>query len=329
MIGISYRQSTPKYDAYLKMIQARLLTKKCTYSEDSEVKRFISDYIEGDKFETMMNTPANQLKSLITQIEQKYTQLKDCRKNKAVQKSTPLYQYLKWHLMTHGYKDGFQKNGTPYKLDREELIESVGIDVCPYCNRTFIYSQQSAKKHKIIQAELDHFYSKDLFPYLAIAKYNLVPSCSFCNRQGGKYTTDAYEEKMVNPYEIQSATDFLRFRLRVKNANMTSLDKLADGLTLKLIANNPNMCSNIDVMNLEELYQHHTDYAAELYFKWKVKATHIYRKSMKDILRKCGINLTDDDIKRVIVGNYVKEPDFGKRPLSKMMHDISEELGLI
>jgi 5-methylcytosine-specific restriction endonuclease McrA len=326
MIGISYRQSTPKYDAYLKMIQERLLTKKC---EDPEVKRFISDYIEGDRFEAIMNTPACQLGSLITEIEQKYPQLKDCRKDKVVQQSTPLYQYLKWHLMIHGYKEGFQKNGIQYNLDKEELIESVGIDVCPYCNRTFIYSQQSTKKQKIIQAELDHFYSKDLFPYLAIAKYNLVPSCSFCNRQGGKYTTDAYEEKMVNPYEIQSSADYLKFRLRVKNANMTSLNKMAEGLKLKLIANNPNMRSNIDVMNLEELYQHHTDYAAELYFKWKVKATHIYRKSMKGVLRKCGINLTDDDIKRIIVGNYVKEPDFGKRPLSIMMHDVSEELGLI
>jgi hypothetical protein len=50
---------------------------------------------------------------------------------------------------------------------------------------------------------------------------------------------------------------------------------------------------------------------------------------MKGLLRKQGITLTDDDIKRVIVGNYVKEVDLGKRPLSKMMHDVATELGLI
>ena len=31
----------------------------------------------------------------------------------------------------------------------------------------------------------------------------------------------------------------------------------------------------------------------------------------------------------IIVGNYVRETDFCKRPLAKMMHDIAKELGLI
>jgi hypothetical protein len=145
-----------------------------------------------------------------------------------------------------------------------------------------------------------------LFPYLAIAKYNLVPSCSCCNGIGAKFTTDAYIEKMINPYEIQCSDNYLQFRLKVKNVNLTSLEKMAEGLSLKTIALKSDMKSNIKVLNLEELYQHHTDYAAELYFKSLVKATCVYRTSLKGILRRNGVVLTDDDIKRVIVGNYVQ-----------------------
>jgi hypothetical protein len=76
---------------------------------------------------------------------------------------------------------------------------------------------------------------------------------------------------MINPYEIQCSDNYLQFRLKVKNVNLTSLEKMAEGLSLKTIALKSDMKSNIKVLNLEELYQHHTDYAAELYFKSLVK----------------------------------------------------------
>lgn len=243
--------------------------------------------------------------------------------------NTPLYMFLSYHFVEHGYKNGFQENKISYTIPKDELIEAVGIDVCPYCNRNFVYTQKSLRKVKVVQAEIDHFYSKELFPYLAMAKYNLVPSCSCCNGYGAKFTTDAYRENMVNPYEIRNTDDYVGFRLRIKNANVATLDTLASGLSFKMLAKKPGVQSNIDVLNLEDLYQHHTDYAAELYYKGIVKANHLYRTSLKLLLKSKGIVLSDDDIKRIVVGNYVKESDYGKRPLAKMMHDVSEDLGLI
>lgn len=335
MIGISYQKQTSKYDTYLKMIQSRTtddlnrFMKGRPAADRVECVRFINKYLSGNGLITMMNTPAAGLWALIADVEQKFQDLQDCRKDKTLRDASPLYQFLKYHLVEHGYKKGFQENKVTYSFPKDDLIGSVGIDVCPYCNRTFIYTTKTAQGTKVVQAELDHFFSKERFPYLAIAKYNLVPSCSYCNRNGGKFTTDAYDERLVNPYEISRPSDYMEFRLKVKNANVTSLDKLASGLSIKLIAKQPNMQKNIDSLNLEDLYQHHTDYAAELYFKWKVKATQIYRGSLKGLLKKQGITLSDDDIKRIIVGNYVKEADFGKRPLAMMIHDLAAEMGLI
>ena len=335
MIGISYQQSTPQYDAYLKRIASRTqvdlrkFVKKTPLANRGVISGFINMFLSGAQFETFMNTPVQNLRALIDMVENNFPQLRNCRLNANLRNSDPLYLFLKYHLVKHGYERGYQENGIPYSLPKDELIESIDANVCPYCNRAFIYSTRTSQGNKKIQAEMDHFYSKELFPYLAIAKYNLVPSCSCCNGRGGKFTADAFAKHLINPYLIVNASNYLEFRLRVKNANVTSLDKLANGLSMRLIAKQPHMQNNIDTFNLKGLYQHHTDYAAELYFKWLVKATHIYRISLKGILRKKGITLTDEDVKRIIVGNYVRETDFCKRPLAKMMHDIAKELGLI
>ena len=326
MIGISYKVATPDYDAYLTRVQNYILS---DHNTNREVQRFINRYFTGNGFYTMMNTLAIGLRTLIEDVERNFPELQDCRIDKNLREASELYQFLKYHLVTRGYERGYQENLIKYKLPQKELIESVGINVCPYCNRTFIYTSKTSNGDKVPQAELDHFFSKERFPFLAIAKYNLVPSCSCCNRNGGKFTTDAFDEHLVNPYEIGNADDYLVFRLRVKNANVASLDKMASGLSFKLIAKRPYMQKNINALNLDGLYQHHTDYAAELYFKSIVKANNLYRTSLKGVLRRNGIVLSEDDIKRIIVGNYVTEQDYGKRPLAKMMHDVAEDLGLI
>lgn len=331
MIGISYNNATPVYDAYICKMRDRVQLDFIRYKGpvDGDCNRFINSYLSGAQYEAFVNTPANQLRSLVEDVERNFPQLKGCREGTLNKGNTPLYLFLVYHFVEHGYKNGFQENKIPYTLPKDELIEAVGIEVCPYCNRNFIYTQKSLRKVKVVQAELDHFYSKELFPYLAIAKYNLVPSCPCCNGYGAKFTTDAYKENMVNPYEIGNADDYVGFRLRIRNAKVTSLDTLANGLSFKMLAKKPGVQSNIDVLNLEDLYQHHTDYAAELYFKGIVKANRLYRTSLKGLLRRKGIVLSDDDIKRIIVGNYVREQDYGKRPLAKMMYDVAEDLGLI
>lgn len=334
MIGIYFRTAMPQYDAYISKMYSRLQMDLnrfiCNGGTDVDCTRFINMYLSNAaQYEEFVNKPAEQLRAHIEDIEQQFPQLKNCRLGRVRREDTPLYLFLSYHFVEHGYKNGFQENKKIYSLPKDKLIESVGIEVCPYCNRNFVYTQKSQRKVKVVQAELDHFYSKELFPYLAISKYNLVPSCSCCNGYGAKFTTDAYKKGMVNPYEIENADEYLGFRLRIKSSDVTSLDKLASGLSFKLLTKKSEMQANVDVLNLEDLYQHHTDYAAELYFKGIVKAHHLYRTSMKGILRRNGIILTDDDVKRIIVGNYVKEPDYGKRPLAKMLHDVAEDLGLI
>ena len=59
-----------------------------------------------------------------------------------------------------------------------DLIKKLNISVCLYCNRNYIFSSEN-----INTCELDHFYSQEKYPYLALSFYNLIPSCHTCNHK--------------------------------------------------------------------------------------------------------------------------------------------------
>lgn len=71
--------------------------------------------------------------------------------------------------------------------------------VCPYCNINFVYAYDKDK----VTFQLDHFYPKDKYPYLALSFYNLIPCCGSCNHKKGikSITTHPYSEAL--DYEIQ------------------------------------------------------------------------------------------------------------------------------
>ncbi|NWF65857.1 MAG: hypothetical protein HXX81_00125, partial [Campylobacterales bacterium] len=71
------------------------------------------------------------------------------------------------------------------RLKKADYVKDLGITVCPYCNRNYIFNFQ---KNKSLEAtsQLDHFFDKSTYPYFAVSIYNLVPSCQTCNQRKSK-----------------------------------------------------------------------------------------------------------------------------------------------
>ena len=80
--------------------------------------------------------------------------------------------------------------------------------------------------------------------------------------------------------------------------------------------------SNIELFKLEELYKQHKDIVLELLIK-KAYYPQSYIKELE------GFGFSEDEIYRHLFSNYKKEEDLHKRPLSKLIKDISQELGLL
>ena len=81
-------------------------------------------------------------------------------------------------------------------------------------------------------------------------------------------------------------------------------------------------------MGIEELYQSHIDVVNELIWKKEVY-TDSYRKGLAEILNQTNLELSKTEVNRFITGHYTDKENYGKRPLSKMVTDISKEIGLV
>ena len=78
-------------------------------------------------------------------------------------------------------------------------MSELGVSVCPYCNRQYVTNYESDNDEKT-SADLDHYYCKSRYPFLALSVYNFVPSCQICNTlfKGDK---DFYLEEHINPHK--------------------------------------------------------------------------------------------------------------------------------
>ncbi|MCU0350715.1 MAG: hypothetical protein MUF43_07795 [Flavobacterium sp.] len=231
-------------------------------------------------------------------------------KNKSVFKEN-YYNYLssnKFYTIDNQYYRG------------SNIIESLGIRVCPYCNRNFIYNLN--KKRATYQ--LDHFYSQTHFPFLALSFFNLIPSCVTCNGLLEKKD----KEVKVNPYDEMFPFEKIRFELKILKPDFY-YNKDSFDIVFDLSHLNPqqqaDFQTNIDIFHLELHYKTHKSYVLQL-----IQRNLTYSEAyIQELYEKFGGTVFEN--KEQITGfiNENIDKNFYLRPLSKLTHDIAKELGLI
>lgn len=289
---------------------------------DDECKRFLDYLLAGDNLWELAETSADKLEDRITEYQREFP---DFGKGKQDRKNTLLYKCAYALFVGIGYNN----------LDAPKMIDATGVDVCPYCNRVFVRAVTTKKDlsdpkkgKKVVRGELDHFYTKELYPFLAVSRFNLIPSCSYCNGVHGKHLHDAIDKKLYNPYLIKDDHSDCHFNATFPNGKVLSLKDCAKGIAIDLKCD-PQMEPNKDEFNLQELYDTHKDYAAELYQISQMRTKQQYYRYLKNSLEHHGRKVTKEEIERMLIRNYVDPKDFNKRPLAKFMNDIAQDLGII
>lgn len=218
--------------------------------DEKKLLQLIHDHIEA-----IANLDAKHMVCFINKMEQTYGVTKNEKDHKRI--------ILHKLFVDCGYDGG--------AFPKDALIMATGIDTCPYCNRENVGIVPLRKigngrlVTKNVKGQLDHFYSKSLYPYLAISRNNLVPSCSTCNGQPNKYTEDAVVTGLVNPYEEYSF-DTLLFRLDIPfTLYGTRISDSQVNITID-VSKNRNYSRNIYTFGLQGLYNaHHKDVAKRVY----------------------------------------------------------------
>ncbi|MGD9653735.1 MAG: HNH endonuclease [Sulfuricurvum sp.] len=202
-----------------------------------------------------------------------------------------------------------------------KIVDVVDTRTCLYCNREYIINYTDKTETKTT-AELDHYYPRSLYPFLSISFFNLIPSCKTCNSKL-KGDKDTFVEEILYPYQ-ESLNNNANFKLKIFDTDFLHNKGSFD---LNLDVKNKKANESIKLFKLEELYTEHKDIVLEL-----IQKAEIYNDSYIDELfnRYEGTLFKNrEDLMRLITCGYITDEEINKRPLSKLIKDISEELGLV
>lgn len=208
---------------------------------------------------------------------------------------------IKYYIISTLYGD--MTTGT-----RKHLLDTLSVTTCPYCNRSYINPAESKTG-----CHLDHFYDKMTYPILAVSFYNLIPVCSTCN------TIKANRQLGYSPHNHSFTANDL-FTFSYTPALVTGKPRIK----LKLNSKSTIFQQNISALELDTLYQIHSDIVEEIIHK-----STYYNSYRASLYKSLKITFSEEEIIRHFLGNYFTESTYDKRPLSKLTHDIAVETKII
>jgi len=218
------------------------------------------------------------------------------------------------------------------------LTKDLKVDVCPYCNRNYTHTLEDNGKTR---PELDHFYPKSKYPFLALSIYNLIPSCHVCN-SNFKRDIDFYSDIHVHPHE-ESFSDSGRFIIKTDDSKGSLEDYILSyyanskkhlfEIDLKITTSNLDLKNKITnsnrTFNITSLYNLHKSIAHDILIKSK-----LYNKErLKELFRIDfnGIQLFQDkeELTNMILGVSFRDNEDVRSSLAKLKRDIALETDLI
>jgi hypothetical protein len=206
------------------------------------------------------------------------------------------------------------------------LMPKLGIKSCVYCNASLAIEYErisNSKKPKIssivCRYELDHFYPKSQYPFLATSFYNLQPVCGTCNRNKSN------RKSLFNLYTTQkSEVDVFKFELAEGSLAKFTISFDEQYIDVKFKPEDSDLTKNHqELFGIDGLYKTQKDIVAEII----VRAL-AYPSSYKNsLIRQFEmLKLDKNFVDRVVAGNYLDPKDTHRRPLAKLYSDIWSEV---
>ena len=219
-------------------------------------------------------------------------------------------------------KDVFKYENYSKRMVVGEILRKMNVSVCPYCNRQYIFTLAKGK----VRPQLDHYFPKSSYPYLALSLYNMVPSCSICNM--AKSALDTIKTPILYPFDDEMGSDIFFEIRRKKNSNYVRLiqglsNEFSIGINTNKATKKILAVNQMDKLHLNELYNEHKDYVRDI-----IRSKHVNTpERIKELLRMFPMLFdSDDDVKNLMYMQNIQKDACGNRPLSKLTHDIDKQL---
>lgn len=202
-----------------------------------------------------------------------------------------------------------------------EYASKIGFKTCVYCNSQYAVTDE----HERGYYQLDHWLPQSKYPYLSICFFNLYPCCGSCNRM----KNDDDENNYACIYAEKESEEREVYRFTIETGSLARYILTHDVNQLKIDfdpADETDVITPLkDKMHIDDLYQQFKDTAEDVV--WKRMA---YDRGYKEALCKARLDfISNQDVKRFILGMYDGPEDVHKRPLTKLIQDVAKQLGVI
>ena len=225
-----------------------------------------------------------------------------------------------WYSQNQEWYGVFLRRNKNKDWNNKILCEKLHIDVCPYCNRQYIYTYKKGNSNKNT-AEIDHFRPKQKYPYLSCSLYNFIPACHTCN-----FVKHQKDENIVYPY-MECFSDDGKFEIKrddsqemkipidVRNSTVkVTIVEKEDSLIKEKIKNSKKMFC------LEEIYSKHQLDVGDLLLRYNRYG----KMKMKEIAK--VMKLPEAIVRKMVLGLPLQVDERKEYVLRKFKDDIIDQL---
>jgi len=233
------------------------------------------------------------------------------RRKKPIPEEIISFKNIYKYFRTTATTPFLEADGSRY--DGFVFAKNLDLTVCPYCNRNYIFNLPTIGK---ATCELDHFYNKSDFPFLALSFYNLIPSCKTCNHiksNGSKSYYNLHKKDLTE-------SELVKFSVKITGASY--LDDEAD---LRLDYDvHKSYQDTFDDLKFKEIYDRHKDQVQDLIKKQHLYSSDYLEQLIKDYQGKLFRN--KEELISILLSGNVQPDKLCLKPFSKLTKDIWEQI---
>jgi hypothetical protein len=211
------------------------------------------------------------------------------------------------------------------KYGAYDLAAKLDVRVCLYCNREYTLTVIKDGK-EIVRPEFDHFFNKADYPLLALSIYNLIPCCHVCNS-----TLKGYKKFDLRRHFHPYIDDGLpHYKYSYIPYDIDAILGNNSNLGIELKTDDTPIGAKIEesakVFQLENIFNGHTEELRDI-FDIRYRFSKEYLNQLFRTYRDLGISY--EEAYRIAFGVHYAEPDFIRRPFSKIKKDLLQELEIV
>ena len=217
-------------------------------------------------------------------------------------------------------------------VDKGKIVDDIGLKVCPYCGQSYIgkvqYPRNNGKMH-VARAQIDHFYPKGQYPFLALSYANFVPCCASCN-MSHKHIENVLDDngrlRMMPPYSFDESK--FRFGFGLKHAEWIDDENIEvkTFFDVKSASDQALRDGYELILGIDKLYEYHNDVVLDVIFRKAIELT------AQKVFYENGVCIDKVYLDRYVTAIYGYEQDprnDKNRIMSKFLRDIVKQVDLM